>query len=92
MVQAGHEARVLMQVFGKHLNLRSLQLYAQSDVVAVDNSQLMGDLCALQGVRARAREVRGNRRSATNKHAIDRLRQQLIAVAYNTINSLTKCV
>jgi hypothetical protein len=26
MVQAGHEARVLMQVFGKHLNLRSLPL------------------------------------------------------------------
>ena len=50
MVQAGHEARVLMQFFGKHLNLRSLQLYAQSDVVAVDNSQLMGALCASQGL------------------------------------------
>ena len=50
MVQAGHEARVLMQVFGKHLNLRSLQLYAQSDVVAVDNSQLMGALCASQSL------------------------------------------
>jgi predicted esterase len=49
MVQQGDEVRVLMQFFGQHLKLRSLQLYAQSDVVAVDNPQLMGALCASQG-------------------------------------------